>query len=80
MFYIEVSELILIGEIIELIVKVYEEGKIFVDKLYDLEYKLIEEIMELLKKRMYNCVIYGVGNIYGVVEFLIEKIYEYKVK
>ncbi|MBD5007875.1 poly-gamma-glutamate synthase PgsB, partial [Xanthomonas citri pv. citri] len=58
--YIEASELILIGETTEPIVKAYEEGKIPADKLHDLEYKSTDEIMELLKKRMHNRVIYGV--------------------
>nr|WGD62483.1 poly-gamma-glutamate synthase PgsB [Bacillus subtilis]WGD71694.1 poly-gamma-glutamate synthase PgsB [Bacillus subtilis]WGD75650.1 poly-gamma-glutamate synthase PgsB [Bacillus subtilis] len=78
--YIEASELILIGETTEPIVKAYEEGKIPADKLHDLEYKSTDEIMELLKKRMHNRVIYGVGNIHGAAEPLIEKIHEYKVK
>ncbi|ADP34087.1 poly-gamma-glutamate synthase PgsB [Bacillus atrophaeus] len=78
--YIEASELILIGETTEPIVKAFEEGKIPADKLHDLEYKSTEEIMEVLKKKMHNRVIYGVGNIHGSAEPLIEKIQEYKVK
>ncbi|MDF4212735.1 MULTISPECIES: poly-gamma-glutamate synthase PgsB [Bacillus amyloliquefaciens group] len=64
----------------EPIVRAYEEGKIPADTLHDLEYKSTDEIMDVLKTRMQNRVIYGVGNIHGSAEPLIEKIQEYKVK
>lgn len=78
--YIKTKELILIGETTEPIVRAYEEGKIPADTLHDLEYKSTDEIMDVLKTRMQNRVIYGVGNIHGSAEPLIEKIQEYKVK
>lgn len=71
--YIKTKELILIGETTEPIVRAYEEGKIPADTLHDLEYKSTDEIMDVLKTRMQNRVIYGVGNIHGSAEPLIEK-------
>ena len=71
--YIEASELVLIGETTEPIVKAYEAGKIPADKLFDFEHKSTEEIMFMLKNKLEGRVIYGVGNIHGAAEPLIEK-------
>lgn len=78
--YIEASELVLIGETTEPIVKAYEAGKIPADKLFDFEHKSTEEIMFMLKNKLEGRVIYGVGNIHGAAEPLIEKIQDYKIK
>lgn len=78
--YIEASDLVLIGETTDPIVKAYEEGKIPADHLHNLEYQSTEEIMNMLEKKLHNRVVYGVGNIHGAAEPLIEKIQEYKIK
>lgn len=71
--YIEASDLVLIGETTDPIVKAYEEGKIPADHLHNLEYQSTEEIMNMLEKKLHNRVVYGVGNIHGAAEPLIEK-------
>ncbi len=78
--YIEASDLVLIGETTDPIVKAFEDGKIPADHLHNLEYQSTEQIMNMLEKKLHNRVVYGVGNIHGAAEPLIEKIQEYKIK
>lgn len=38
----------------------------------------IEEILECMKFYLKDCIVYGVGNIYGLVELFVEVIIEMK--
>lgn len=64
--------LIGIGEGIKSINDAYEKGKFNVDEYIDLEGCSTEEIMKVLLKIMDNRVIFGIGNIHGDGEPLIE--------
>ncbi|SES41313.1 poly-gamma-glutamate synthase PgsB [Salipaludibacillus aurantiacus] len=69
--YIPTTNLILIGGVTRPIVKAYNEGKIEVNELLDLEGHSTEAIIEKLQPFLKNRVIYGIGNIHGSGEPLI---------
>ncbi|GEN54639.1 poly-gamma-glutamate synthase PgsB [Halobacillus faecis] len=78
--YIPTDTLILIGETTEPIVTAVEEGKIKVDNLLDLEGQTTDQIIEVLSGMMKDRVIYGVGNIHGAAEPMIERLQDYKIQ
>ncbi|MGP4069960.1 poly-gamma-glutamate synthase PgsB [Halobacillus sp. B29] len=78
--YIPTDTLVLIGETTEPIVTDVNEGKIEVDHLLDLEGYTTEQIMEVLSEMLEDRVMYGVGNIHGAAEPLIDKFHENKLQ
>ncbi|ELK46407.1 poly-gamma-glutamate synthase PgsB [Halobacillus sp. ACCC02827] len=78
--YIPTDTLVLIGETTEPIVQAVEEGSIRVENFIDLEGKSTDEIMDVLAGMMNGRVLYGVGNIHGAAEPMIEQLQEYKVQ
>ncbi|MBU8879137.1 poly-gamma-glutamate synthase PgsB [Bacillus sp. FJAT-29790] len=77
--YIKMDALVLIGETTSPIYNEYQLGNIQANRIYDLEDYSTENIITVLKEYFRNRVIYGVGNIHGAGEPLIEQIEEYKV-
>ncbi|MCP3027608.1 poly-gamma-glutamate synthase PgsB [Halobacillus sp. A5] len=71
--YIHADRLVLIGEVTHPIVDAYEAGGIPARYLMNLEKHTTEEIFQSLKPYLNKKVIYGVGNIHGAAEPLIEK-------
>lgn len=78
--YIPADKVIVIGENTLAIKKAFEAGKIPAKEFYDFEGKSLEDVMKVLSTVLKNRVIYGVGNIHGAAEPLIEKLEEYKIK
>ncbi|NEU30209.1 poly-gamma-glutamate synthase PgsB [bacterium LRH843] len=78
--YIEMKALVLIGETTRPIVEEYEAGNIPAERIYDFEEWTTEEIFMELQEFLSDTVIYGVGNIHGAAEPLIEKFEEEKEK
>ncbi|WP_042352114.1 poly-gamma-glutamate synthase PgsB [Bacillus massiliigorillae] len=76
--YIPCAILVLIGETTSPIVKAYNDGLIPAEKLMNLENQTTEEIYSQLMPQIPNRMIYGVGNIHGAAEPLIEEIEEIK--
>lgn len=75
-----IGDLVLIGETTSPIVDAYNEGLIKANELHNLENKSTEQILEVLEGKLSNRVIYGVGNIHGSGEPLIEALQSYRVK
>lgn len=78
--FIEMKALVLIGETTSPIVDEYEKGSIQAEKLLNLEGYETEEIFNSLRPYLVNTVVYGVGNIHGAGEPLIERFEEEKEK
>ncbi|MBN8235199.1 poly-gamma-glutamate synthase PgsB [Halobacillus kuroshimensis] len=78
--YIPTDTLVLIGETTEPIVTAVNEGKIKVETLLDLEGKSTDQIMDVLSEMFTDRVIYGVGNIHGAAEPMIERMQDYKIQ
>lgn len=78
--YIKSSAVVLIGETTSPIVNAFKQGIIPTDHLIDLEGKSADEVMNELHGKLHNRVLYGVGNIHGAAEPLIEKLKESKIK
>ncbi|WP_374988817.1 poly-gamma-glutamate synthase PgsB [Priestia megaterium] len=76
--YIKTDILVLIGETTSPIMDAYNEGKIPVKEIWDLEGHSTEEIFNKLRPELHNRMIYGVGNIHGAAEPLIEVMKEYE--
>jgi gamma-polyglutamate synthase len=76
--YIKTDILVLIGETTSPIMDVYNEGKIPAKEIWDLEGHSTEEIFNKLRPELHNRMIYGVGNIHGAAEPLIEVMKEYE--
>ncbi|KAB2332134.1 poly-gamma-glutamate synthase PgsB [Cytobacillus depressus] len=77
--YIEMSTLVLIGETVDPIRDAYEAGEIPAQRLLNLEGKNTEAVLREIKDMFAGHVIYGVGNIHGDGEPLIERLQEYKL-
>lgn len=77
--YIKTDILVLIGETTSPIMDAYNEGIIPAKEIWDLEGYSTEGIFDKLRPELHNRMIYGVGNIHGAAEPLIEamKNYEY---
>lgn len=78
--YIEMDTVVLIGETTEPIKNEYEAGNIPAKKLLDLEGHSTEEIISAILDKFAGRVIYGVGNIHGAAEPLIEKLKDFRLK
>ncbi len=76
--YIKTDILVLIGETTSPIMDAYNEGKIPAKEIWDLEDHNTEEIFNKLRPELHNRMIYGVGNIHGAAEPLIEVMKEYE--
>ncbi|MED3979942.1 poly-gamma-glutamate synthase PgsB [Priestia megaterium] len=76
--YIKTDILVLIGETTSPIMDAYNEGKIPAKEIWDLESHSTEEIFNKLRPELHNRMIYGVGNIHGAAEPLIEVMKEYE--
>ncbi len=71
--HIQAERLVLIGEVTEPITAAYNAGNIPASQLMNLEGHSTEEIWETLQPHLQQKVVYGVGNIHGAAEPLIEK-------
>ncbi|MFE4114894.1 poly-gamma-glutamate synthase PgsB [Priestia sp. YIM B13448] len=76
--YIKTDILVLIGETTSPIMDAYNEGKIPAKEIWNLEGHSTEEVFNKLRPELHNRVIYGVGNIHGAAEPLIEVMKEYE--
>ncbi|MDR5658798.1 poly-gamma-glutamate synthase PgsB [Serpentinicella sp. ANB-PHB4] len=74
--YIKAKALVVIGGTTRPIIKAFEEGNIPIDKIHSLEGKSAPEIMKVLKEYFSDHVIFGIGNIHGVGEPLVELLEE----
>lgn len=77
--YIPCDTLIVIGETTSPIVKSFEQGNIPAQHFLNLEYADSKEVLDVLQLFMSNSVIYGVGNIHGAAEPVVEKLEELKI-
>ncbi|MFE8699625.1 poly-gamma-glutamate synthase PgsB [Cytobacillus sp. FJAT-54145] len=78
--YIDCEVLVLIGETTSPIVDNFNAGNIPAKKLLNLEYKSTPDLLKALKPYVLsNHTIYGVGNIHGAAEPLIERLEEFKI-
>ena len=71
--YLPIDTLVLIGEEVDPIKDAIKSGKIKVSQMLDLQGMSTDEIYETLFEITSNNVIYGIGNIHGAAEPLIEK-------
>ena len=78
--YIKSEIVIAIGETTSPITRVFEQGKLDTEEYWDLENWSTEEIVAKLRPVMKNRIVYGVGNIHGAAEPLIEAIMKTKTK
>ncbi|MCS1350217.1 poly-gamma-glutamate synthase PgsB [Mechercharimyces sp. CAU 1602] len=78
--YIPAGILVLIGETTGPIADAYHAGNLPATELYDLEKESISSILQCLAPVVDGRVIYGVGNIHGSAEPLIERFQKYKIE
>ncbi|GGF22099.1 PGA synthase CapB [Halobacillus andaensis] len=71
--HIQTDRLVLIGEVTHPIVESYQAGEIPAKHLMNLENYSTDEIYQALEPHLKKKMIYGVGNIHGAAEPLIEK-------
>ncbi|KZE10868.1 poly-gamma-glutamate synthase PgsB [Priestia aryabhattai] len=76
--YINTDILVLIGETTSPIMDAYNEGIIPAKEIWNLEGHSTEEIINKLRPELHNRMIYGVGNIHGAAEPLIEAMKNYE--
>ncbi|MBZ6489027.1 poly-gamma-glutamate synthase PgsB [Priestia aryabhattai] len=76
--YIKTDILVLIGETTSPIMDAYNEGIIPAKEIWDLEGYNTEGIFDKLRPELHNRMIYGVGNIHGAAEPLIEAMKNYE--
>ncbi|MGG1911774.1 poly-gamma-glutamate synthase PgsB [Priestia megaterium] len=76
--YIKADILVLIGETTSPIMDAYNEGIIPAKEIWDLEGYSTEGIFDRLRPELHNRMIYGVGNIHGAAEPLIEAMKNYE--
>ncbi|MBS4206730.1 poly-gamma-glutamate synthase PgsB [Bacillus sp. FJAT-50079] len=76
--YIETDILVVIGETTSPIIDAYHEGLIRANHIWDLEGSSTEDIIHKLTPELHHRVVYGVGNIHGAAEPLIEALMNYK--
>ncbi|MCM2974447.1 poly-gamma-glutamate synthase PgsB [Priestia aryabhattai] len=76
--YIKADILVLIGETTSPIMDAYNEGIIPAKEIWDLEGYSTEGIFDKLRPELHNRMIYGVGNIHGAAEPLIEAMKNYE--
>ncbi|MEC2073428.1 poly-gamma-glutamate synthase PgsB [Alkalihalophilus marmarensis] len=78
--HIEMDKLVVIGESVSPIVDAFEDGLIPANEIVNFEGASTDEIADYLYDVMASTTIYGVGNIHGAAEPLIEKLNQFKVK
>ncbi|WP_085994241.1 poly-gamma-glutamate synthase PgsB [Oceanobacillus senegalensis] len=78
--HLDMEALFLIGQTTKPIIDSYQEGNINVENLYNLEGIETREIMENLEDYLHDHTIYGIGNIHGSGEPLIEELEALKVE
>ncbi|MFK7679173.1 poly-gamma-glutamate synthase PgsB [Bacillus sp. Wb] len=76
--YINTDILVVIGETTSPIMDAYNEGMIPAKEIWNLEGHSTEEIVDKLRPELHNRMIYGVGNIHGAAEPLIEAMKNYE--
>lgn len=76
--YIKAQSLVLIGETTGPIVDAFDRGEIPCKHLHDMDSVSTEGILELLEPMMDERTIYGVGNIHGAAEPLLERLQAFK--
>nr|WP_090397052.1 poly-gamma-glutamate synthase PgsB [Natribacillus halophilus] len=76
--YMSIGKLVLIGEGTNKIVKAYEQGKLDVKELYNMENEKTEKIYEFVVSAMDRSTILGIGNYHGAAEPLIHELENYK--
>ena len=69
-----IGTLVLIGETVDPIVNAYKKGEINADRLVDLEGRETKEMVTELKTLINGDVMFGVGNIHGAAEGILELI------
>ncbi|UCZ52993.1 poly-gamma-glutamate synthase PgsB [Bacillus shivajii] len=72
----EIGTLVLIGSVTSPIVQAHKDGVIDADRVIDLDGKKTNEVFEKILSLVNGDVMFGVGNIHGVAEELMEKIQE----
>ncbi|SMO32271.1 poly-gamma-glutamate synthase PgsB [Melghirimyces algeriensis] len=70
--YIPADTLVLVGETTSPLVRAYEQNRLPVNHLLNLEEQSTEQMMEVLTPLLDDRLIYGVGNIHGAAEPLVE--------
>lgn len=69
--HLDISTLILIGTTVEPVIHAVDNQSIKVEELLNLEHKTTDEIYQILQDKLNNNIIFGVGNIHGAAEPLI---------
>lgn len=72
--HIDISTLILIGTTVEPVLDAVNNKLINVDELLNLEHQTTTEVFHVLEKKLNNNIVFGLGNIHGAAEPLIELI------
>ncbi len=79
--HMEMDTLVVIGETTSPIVDAYKQGEISANRIIKLERASTEEILEELKPYIYEeRTIYGMGNIHGAAEPLVERFHDFKAE
>lgn len=76
--HIEADVMVTIGQTTSPIVEAYEKGQLPTKEFWDMENASAEEIIERMKPYLQNRMVYGVGNIHGSAEPLVEEIIKMK--
>lgn len=76
--YIEADVMIAIGQTTSPIAAAYQRGELPTKEFWDMEGASTEEILERMKPYLKDRIVYGVGNIHGSAEPLVEAIIEMK--
>lgn len=72
--HIDISTLILIGTTVGPVLNAVNNKMIKVDELLNLEHQTTTEVFHVLEKKLNNNIVFGLGNIHGAAEPLIELI------
>lgn len=72
--HLEISTLIVIGTTVEPVINAVNDNIIKVEELINLEHKNTNDIYNVLKNKLDDNIIFGLGNIHGAAEPLIELI------
>ncbi|MFS0788298.1 poly-gamma-glutamate synthase PgsB [Shouchella sp. 1P09AA] len=78
--YMKANKLLVIGESVQPVVNAFNEGKLPANELVNFEGYAVEDVYRYLVDMMDATTIYGVGNIHGAAEPLIEKLQEIKLQ
>ncbi|MDQ0257230.1 poly-gamma-glutamate synthase PgsB/CapB [Evansella vedderi] len=68
----KIGKLVLLGSVVSPIITAYEGGFIEADELINLEGKKAQEVAKILRAQVNGDVMFGIGNIHGVAEEVIE--------